>query len=64
MQSAPQVTQNPLHSRKVGLTRSMHVKAHLLYRIGDVQPSESEILQSSNEAPVVRSIAQWVAIRC
>jgi hypothetical protein len=35
-----------LRSREMGLMGIVHVEAHLLYRVGDVRPGESEILES------------------
>jgi hypothetical protein len=41
---AIEVAKNPLRNGEVGLPRGVHVKAHLLDRVGDVGPSEGEIL--------------------
>jgi hypothetical protein len=42
--SAAEVAEDALESSEVGLSGIMHVKTDLLYCIGDVQPSEGEVV--------------------
>jgi hypothetical protein len=36
----------------MGITRVMHVEAHLMDRVGNVKPSEGEVMESPNQATV------------
>ena len=40
----------------------MHEEAHLLNGVGDVGPSQREVLKSAGETPVLRSIFNMIAI--
>jgi hypothetical protein len=51
-EGALEVAEDALHCSEMGLTRIMHVKAHLLDCIGDVRPGEVEVLKSPDQAPV------------
>jgi hypothetical protein len=41
----------------MGLTGVMHVEAHLLDGVGDVRPSEGEVLESLDQATVGSRVA-------
>jgi hypothetical protein len=58
-----QVAQYPLDCRQVRVSRSMHVKAHLLDCIRDIRPSKGEILQGSDKTPVLGGIANRIALK-
>jgi hypothetical protein len=47
-----EVAKDTLHSSEMRLKRIMQVEAHLLDRLGDVRPSEGEVLESPSQAPV------------
>jgi hypothetical protein len=49
---ALEVPKDALHGREMGLTRVVHVEAHLLDRVGNVGPSECEVLESPSQAAV------------
>jgi hypothetical protein len=53
---ATQVPQDALHRGEMRLPRVMHVEAHLLDGVGDVRPSEDEVLQGPNKASVASRI--------
>jgi hypothetical protein len=50
--SALDVPKDALHGREMGLTGVVHVEAHLLDRVGNVKPSEGEVLESPSQAAV------------
>jgi hypothetical protein len=56
VEGALEVAEDPLRNREVGLSRVMHVEAHLLDRVGDVGPGEGEVLEGSDQAV----IGDWV----
>jgi hypothetical protein len=43
------VVKNSLESSEVGLPWGVHVRAHMLDRVGDVGPDEDEVLKSLDE---------------
>jgi hypothetical protein len=47
-----EVAKDTLRSSEMRLKRIMQVEAHLLNRLGDIRPSEGEVLESPNQAPV------------
>ena len=49
VQSPSDVTHDTLQSGEMRLPRIMHMKAYLLYIIGDVQLGKGEALQSTSE---------------
>jgi hypothetical protein len=53
---AAEVAEEALESSEVRLPWIMHVKTDLLNCIGDVQPSESEVLKSTSKTPVCSRI--------
>jgi hypothetical protein len=57
VEDALEVTEDMLHGHEMGLTKIMHVKVHLLGRVGDVNPSEGEVLESPGQAMV----GSWAA---
>jgi len=57
-----QVAQDPFDSRKMRLTRGVHVKADLLNSIGDVRTSEGEVLQGTNQTAVMSRIGKKITI--
>lgn len=52
-----EAAKNPLGGGEMGLPQGVHVKAHLLDRLGDIGPCKSEILETSRKAPVDRHVA-------
>jgi hypothetical protein len=46
-----------LHGREMGLTRVIHVEAHLLDRVGNVGPDEGEVLESPSQAAIGSRVA-------
>jgi hypothetical protein len=52
-----EVAKNPLHSSEVRLPWGVHVKAHLLDGVGNIGPSEVEVLESPNKALVGHHVA-------
>jgi hypothetical protein len=44
VKSATDITKDPLQGCKMRLARIMHVKTHLLNGIGNIWPSEGEVL--------------------
>jgi hypothetical protein len=57
VEGALEVTEDALHGHEMGLTGIMHVEAHLLDRVGDVKPGESEVLESPGQAAVGSRVA-------
>jgi hypothetical protein len=55
IEGALNVANDALCGREMGLTRVVHVSAHLLDRVGNVRPSEGEEDQVRGEAVVPRS---------
>jgi hypothetical protein len=56
VEGALEVPKDVLRSHEIGLTRVVHVEAHLLDRVGNVGPSEGEVLESPGQA----TIGSWV----
>jgi hypothetical protein len=52
VEGALEVPKDVLHDHEMGLTRVVHVEAHLLDLVGNVETSESEVLESHNQAAV------------
>jgi hypothetical protein len=52
VEGALEVLKDALCGREMGLTSVVHVEAHLLGHIGNVGPSEGEVLQSPSQAGV------------
>jgi hypothetical protein len=52
LEGALEVAEDALHNNEVGLTGVVHVKAHLLDHVGDVEPGEGEVLESPSQAMV------------
>jgi hypothetical protein len=46
VEGALEVPEVALCGHEMGLTRVVHVEAHLLDHVGDVRPSEGEVLES------------------
>ena len=53
---AADILKDPLHRGLVSVAWSMHMEAHLLNSILQLRPGESEVLESTNNGPVERSI--------
>ena len=51
------VAKDPLGSDKVSFSRTMHMEAHLLDSIGNVNPSEGEVLEGAHKAAVSSGIS-------
>jgi hypothetical protein len=45
-----------LHGREMGLTRIVHMEAHLLDHVGDVRLGEGDIMESPDQA----AVSSWV----
>jgi hypothetical protein len=56
VEGALQVLKDVLRGREMGLTRVVHVEAHLLDCVGNVEPSEGEVLESLRQVVV----GSWV----
>jgi hypothetical protein len=52
VEGALEVPKDVLHGHEMGLTRVMHVEAHLLNRVGNIGPGEGEVLESPGQAVV------------
>jgi hypothetical protein len=46
VEGALEVPKDVLRNREMGLTRVVHVEAHLLDRVGNDEPGEGEVLES------------------
>ena len=57
---APEVVEEALERRKVGLPRVVHMEADLLHGVGDVQPREGEVLKGTGKTPVAGGVRDWV----
>jgi hypothetical protein len=44
--------QDLIESGEMGLSRGVHMQAHLLEGVGDVRPEEGEVLERAGQAPV------------
>jgi hypothetical protein len=51
-----EVAQDALHGRQMRLPRVVHVQTNLLYGVGDVGPSECQVLQVVYDAPELGGI--------
>jgi hypothetical protein len=47
-----EVAQDPLESGEIGLPRGVHMQAHLLDGVGDIESGEGEVLERAGQAPV------------
>jgi hypothetical protein len=56
----PEVAEEAFESRKVGLSGVMHMETDLLHGVGDVRPSEGEVLKGTGKAPVPGRVLDWV----
>ena len=63
MHSATDIAKNPLDGSPVNVSRSMHMKTHLLHGILDLWSSQSEVLESTNDRPVQGNIRSRRTIR-
>jgi hypothetical protein len=61
MQSALKIAYNALQGSHVGLSWIMHVKTNLLNRVGNIWVSEYQVLQSTDQAMVMRRVADRIA---
>jgi hypothetical protein len=57
VQGASQIAQDALHRGEVRLPGIVHMKANLLYNIGDVEAGECQVLESPSEAPKLSRIS-------
>jgi hypothetical protein len=57
VEGALEVLKDVLCGREMGLTRVVHVEAHLLDRVGNVGPGEGEVLESPTQAVVGSRVA-------
>ena len=60
MKSATDVTKNAFQCSKVRLSRVVHMETDLLHGVGDVRPSEGEVLKGTSKAPVPGGVLDWV----
>jgi hypothetical protein len=56
VEGALEVPKDVLHGSEMGLTRVVHVEAHLLDHIGNVGPDEGEVLENPNQV----AVGTWV----
>jgi hypothetical protein len=56
VEGALEVVEDVLRSSEIGLMRVVHVKAHLLDRVGDVRPGEGEVPESPSQTTVGRQV--------
>jgi hypothetical protein len=49
---APEVAEEALESRGVGLLGVVHMETDLLHSIGDVRPGEGEVLKGTGKTPI------------
>jgi hypothetical protein len=54
---APEVAEEALESREVGLLGIVHMETDLLHDVGDVRPSEGEVLKGTDKTPVAGRVA-------
>jgi hypothetical protein len=57
VEGALEVAEDALDGYEMGIIGVVHVEAHLLDRVGDVRPSEGEVLESPSEAVVGSRVA-------
>jgi hypothetical protein len=57
VEGALETPKDALRGREMGLTGVVHVEAHLLDRVGNVGPSEGEVLESPSQAAVGSRVA-------
>jgi hypothetical protein len=57
VQRASQIAQDTLHRDEVGLPGIMHMKANLLYDIGDIGVSECQVLEGPGETLELNQIS-------
>jgi hypothetical protein len=57
VKGALEVPKDALRGREMGLTRVVHVEAHLLDCVGNVGPGEGEVLESSSQAAIDSQVA-------
>ena len=62
VEGTPEISQDSLHGGEVRLTEVVHVEAHLLDGVGDVEAGEGEVLESPDESPVGRRVIDRVVI--
>jgi hypothetical protein len=51
-----EVAQDSLQSAEMGLSRGVHVQAHLLDGVGDVGPRDGQVLERAGQALVGRRV--------
>jgi hypothetical protein len=56
VKGALKVSNDALHGREMGLTRVVHVEAHMLDRVGNVRSGEGEVLENPSQVVV----GSWV----
>jgi hypothetical protein len=56
VQGASQIAQDALHRGEVRLPGIVHMKANLMYGIGDVEVGDRQVLQGPGEAPELSRI--------
>jgi hypothetical protein len=56
VEGALEVPKDALRGREIGLMRIVLVEAHLLDRVGNVEPSEGEVLESPSQVAVGRQV--------
>jgi hypothetical protein len=62
VEGALEVAKDPLRSGEMVLPRVVHVEAHLLDRVRDVEPDEGEVLESPDQATVGGRVADGVHV--
>jgi hypothetical protein len=59
---APEVAEEALESREVGLPGVVHMDTDLLHGVGDVRPGEGEVLKGTGKTPVPGGVLNWVTL--
>jgi hypothetical protein len=57
---SPEVAEEALESREVGLPGVVHMETDLLHGVGDVRPGEGEVLKGTSKIPVAGGVHDWV----
>jgi hypothetical protein len=63
VEGALEVAEDPLHNHEMGLSRVIHVEAHLLDCVGDVEPGEGEVLREPRPS-YGRRLGCWRGCSC
>jgi hypothetical protein len=59
---APEVAEEALESREVGLPGVVHMETDLLHGVGEVRPGEGEVLKGTSKTHVPSGVLDWVTL--